>query len=260
MPFDFLTVDIPKATVAKLFFAGLTLLVAVLVDVGLRSVVSLSRNLQDKRAKTYAAVVKNGISFITFVIALYIILAILGVDITPLLASAGVIGIIIGLGTRQLVEDLIAGFFLVAQDSLAIGDYIKVDENEGHVETIGLRTLKVKALDGSLLILPNGSVRKIVNFSRRRSTIIIDLPVPGSEKIDKYMKVIQKGLEALKEEKDLKDDIISVKIDGVEDIREGNKVVVRVAVVTNPELRNEVSRRFRYVVKKEFEESKLEFA
>lgn len=244
----------------KFFYAGLTLLVAILVDFGTRSLVNLSRNVQDKRTKTYALVIKNGVSFVTFVVALYIILAILGVNITPLLASAGVIGIIIGMGTRQLVEDLIAGFFLVAQDSLAIGDYIKVEDNEGHVESIGLRTLKVRALDGSLLILPNGAVRKIVNFSRRRSTVIIDLFVSGSGKIDDYMKVIQKGLDTLKEEQDLKDNIFSVKIDGVEDIKEGNKLTVRIAVVTVPELKNEVSRRTRYLVKKEFEKEKREFA
>lgn len=258
---DPFSLGIPKETVLKVFFSALTLLLAILSNVLLYSLVNISRNLHDKRAKTYAMVVKNGISFVTFAIAFYVILAILGVDITPLLASAGVIGIIIGMGTRSLVEDLIAGFFLVAQDSMAIGDYIKVDETEGYVDSIGLRTLHVKSPDGAMWVLPNGTVRKIVNYSRRKSNIIIDIPVSAGEPADKFMKAIQKAIDDLLEDKELKEFVYPTsRIDGIDDIRAGNQMIVRVTIVTSPDRRLEVGRKFRYLLKCEFEKSKLNFA
>ena len=261
MPLDPLAINIPKEIVAKVFFAGLTILIAILVNVLLYSLVNISRKLQDKRAKTYAAVVKNTISFFVFAIAFYVILAILGVDITPLLASAGVIGIIIGMGTRSVVEDLIAGFFLVAQDSVAIGDYVKIDETEGFVDSIGLRTLKLKSPDGAMWILPNGTVRKMINYSRRKSYIIIDIPVSAGDPVDKFMKAIQEALDKVGQDKELKEHIYpTTRIDGIDDIRPGNQLIIRVTIVTDHEKRFEVSRLFRYLLKKEFEEKKLGFA
>jgi moderate conductance mechanosensitive channel len=261
MPLDLFSIDIPKEAAAKVFFAVLTLLIAILSNVLLYSLFNISKNLQDKRAKTYAVVVKNGISFVVFAIAFYVILAILGVDVTPLLASAGVIGIIIGMGTRSVVEDLIAGFFLVAQDSLSIGDYIKVDETEGRVDSVGLRTLQVKSEDGAMWIIPNGTVRKIVNYSRRRSNVIIYLPVSGVGPVDKFMKVIQRAIDDLLADKDLKEVVFTTsRIDGIEDIRPGNQLVIRVTIVTTSERRLEVARKFRYLLKSEFDDNKLNFA
>jgi small-conductance mechanosensitive channel len=261
MPFDLMSIDIPHQVIVKIVYVSLVTLVAVVVNVALYSALNVSKRLNDKRAKTYAMVVKNGISVIVFVVAFYIVLSILGVDVTPLLASAGVIGLIIGLGTKSLVEDLIAGFFLVAQNAIEIGDYVKIDETEGVVETMGLRTLAVKSIDGAMTILPNGGVRKIINFSRRKSNIIIDLPVSASDPVDIFMKAIEKALEDLLEDKELKDSVLGTsRVDGIEEIRAGGQLIVRVVIVTYPERRSEVGRKFRYLLKQEFEKSKLKFA
>src|SRR5471030_3190559 len=136
MKLDFLT----EAMLKTFLYAGITLLIAVLVDYILRSLIRVPKHFTNKRTKTVAAVTKNLITSLVYLFALYVILTLFGINLTPLLASASVIGIIIGIGARSIIEDFANGIFLLSLDSIAIGDYIKIGDTEGIIELIGART------------------------------------------------------------------------------------------------------------------------
>src|ERR1700722_2226828 len=159
-------IDIISDAMLKTFlYAGLSLLIAVLVDNLLRSLIKVPKHFTNKRTRTAAAIIRNIITTFVYVLAAYIIITLFGIDLTPLLASASVIGIIIGIGARSIIEDFVNGLFLLSLDSIAIGNYIKINTTEGIIELIGARTLTIRASDGSVHIIPNNQISEIVNFS-----------------------------------------------------------------------------------------------
>ena len=155
-----------QGLIRDFFYIFLVVLISVIINTVLRSFIKLPARLDNRRGRTYVTILRNCVSFIVFAISLHVIFGILNINIAPLLASAGIIGLSIGLGAKPLIEDLIAGIMLLSQDSIAIGDYTEVEGSVGEIEKIGLRTLEIRAKDGSLHIIPNGMIKKVINFSR----------------------------------------------------------------------------------------------
>src|SRR5580698_8950009 len=124
MKFDIFSEEMIKTYI----LAGVTLLIAVLVDYILRSLIRVPKHFRNKRTRTVASAIRNIITTLVYLFASYIILTILGINLTPLLASASVIGIIIGIGARSIIEDFVNGIFLLSLDSIQIGDYIKIGD------------------------------------------------------------------------------------------------------------------------------------
>ena len=149
-----------------IFYIALVLLVTVTLNWILRGLVRLPSRLDNRRGRTYVSFIRNTISVIVFIIALHIIFGLLHINIAPLLASAGIVGLSIGLGAKPLIEDLLAGIMLLSQDSIAVGDQVEVEGSIGEIEKIGLRTLEIRAKDESLHIIPNGLIKKVINYSR----------------------------------------------------------------------------------------------
>ena len=133
------------------------------------------------RAITLVALVGNLWRFFVGVVAFFIILGMLGVDLTPLLASATVIGATIGFGAQSLVRDYLSGFLLTMEDQFGIGDTITVNTTSGVVEDVSLRVTRVRAADGSVWYLPNGDIRKLANASRGWAKAVVDVPVPAAD-------------------------------------------------------------------------------
>lgn len=149
-----------------LFLVSLTILIAYIVSRVFRSFIQLPENVESRRRETYATILRSVVTSIIYIIALHVIFGILEINIAPLLASAGILGLSIGMGAKGLIEDLIAGTTLLSQDSIAIGDDVEIDGSVGKIEKIGFRTLNIRAKDGSLHIIPNGMVKKVINYSR----------------------------------------------------------------------------------------------
>ncbi len=247
--------------VKNYLYVGLTLLIAVVLDNLLRSFIKVPKNFDNRRARRIAAITKNMITVIVYVISAYVILTLLGINLAPLLASASIIGIILGIGARSIIEDFVTGFFLLSHDSIAIGDYVKIGETEGFVERIDSRTMTVKALDGALHLIPNSQIKGLANFSRNKSNVLIDLPIKVNQDVTKIVKAADAALEQLK-----KDDTYGAalyagsKVDGIEDFRNPEMMILRVTLITYPVQRWDIGRRYRLLVKKEFEKHKILFA
>src|SRR5258708_11147945 len=113
-----------------------TLLIAILLDNILRSLIRVPKRLDTRHARTLTYIIRNTITVVVYVIAVYIILTILGINLTPLLASAGIAGIVLGLAAKSFFEDFVSGFFLLSQEAISVGDYVKIDDAEGYIDSI----------------------------------------------------------------------------------------------------------------------------
>jgi small conductance mechanosensitive channel len=135
------------------------------------------------RATTVSALVANLWRFAVGVVAASTILGIFGINLTPLLASATVIGATIGFGAQALVRDYLSGALLTIEDQFGIGDTITVNGTTGVVEDLSLRVTRVRAIDGTVWYVPNGEIRRLGNASRGWAKALVDIPVapaPGS--------------------------------------------------------------------------------
>ena len=252
----------PNSAIIKMLLqVGLTLLIAVLADNILRSLIRVPKHFDNRRARNFTAITRNIVSIVVYIVSAYIILTILGINLTPLLASASIIGIVIGIGARSIIEDFVNGLFFLSLDSMVVGDYIKVGETEGYVEKISTRTLTIRDIGGAVHIVPNGQVRELINYSRNKINVIIDLPVKTNQNISKVLEAAEEALKELKADPEYTDSLFpGSQVNGIEEFVHMEITTIRVTITTYPVRRWEVGRKYRYLVKKAFEKHKLAFA
>lgn len=247
--------------VKNYLYVGVTLLIAVFVDNLLRALIKVPKNFDNRRARRITAITKNLITIFVYAISAYIVLTLLGIDLTPLLASASIIGIILGIGARSTIEDFVTGIFLLSHDSVAIGDYVKIGEAEGFVDRIDSRTMTVRALDGSMHLIPNSQIKGLANFSKNKANILIDLPLKSNQDINKTIKAADTALDQLKKDETFGEAVlIGSIVNGIETFQSPETMILRVTIVTSHIRRWDVGRQYRFLVKREFEKNKIHFA
>jgi small-conductance mechanosensitive channel len=136
------------------------------------------------RVTTMSGVVANLWRFFVFVIAGAIVLGMLGINLTPLLASATIIAVTLGFGAQQIVRDYFSGFLMTMEDQYNVGDSVVVGGVTGVVEDVTMRLTRFRALDGTIFIVPNGDIRLIGNLSRGWARAVVDLTLPGATAAD----------------------------------------------------------------------------
>lgn len=154
-----------------------------------------------QRADTLSHFLVRTVVVIIWIIAAFMMLAEIGVSITPLLATAGVVGIAIGFGAQSLIRDIIAGFFIIMEDQYAIGDVVKGANVIGLVEDIDIRKTVLRDLDGIVHIVPNGEIRVASNYTKDWARVNLNISVAYGEDLDHVIAVINRvGREMADEE------------------------------------------------------------
>jgi small-conductance mechanosensitive channel len=136
--------------------------------------------LDEKQEKTLESLLMSLTKYILFIIAFLMILSNVGLDIGPIIAGAGVIGLAIGFGAQTLVKDLITGFFIIFEDQFSVGDYVSVNNGEinGTVVEVGLRATKIRTWAQHVVVIQNSEIRVSQNYNRERMRAIINVTVP----------------------------------------------------------------------------------
>jgi moderate conductance mechanosensitive channel len=132
------------------------------------------------RMSTMSALAANLWRFFVFVIAVSIVLGIIGINLTPLLASATIIGATVGFGAQLIIRDYLSGFLLTVEDQYGIGDSVTIGAVTGTVEDLTLRVTRLRATDGTVYFVANGDIRLLANTSRSWAHAVVDLTLPGS--------------------------------------------------------------------------------
>ncbi|PXX93731.1 mechanosensitive ion channel protein MscS [Marinobacter vulgaris] len=143
-----------------------------------------------KRIDTLIRLLRQGIYLVLWIIVVLLILRQAGIDITPLLAGAGIIGLAVGFGAQSLVKDLISGFFFLLENQVRVGDVAMVNGTGGLVEAINFRTIILRDLSGTVHIFPNGSVTTMANMTREWSAYVFELGVAYKEDTDRVVAII----------------------------------------------------------------------
>lgn len=214
-----------------------------------------SRRELTLRANTLANVIESLGRMIILIVAGMMILSKLGVNIAPLLASAGVVGIAIGLGAQTLIKDFIGGFFILFEDQYGVGDVIAVGTVSGLVEQLSLRRTGLRGSDGSFIIVPNGDIRTVTNMTKGWSRAVIDVAVPYDEDDDRVIAVLHQVVDAIEQDPVVGDAVIApAEITGIESLTP-SEVTIRLLVKTKPMEQWRVQRELRHRIKRAFDEA-----
>ena len=152
------------------------------------------------RVETILPLIRIFIKITIIVMAVLISLSSLGVDIGPLIAGAGVVGIAIGFGAQTLVRDVVSGFFYLLDDAFRIGEYVVIDQIRGTVEKISVRSFQLRHHNGPVHTIPYGEIRSLTNWSRDWAIMKCELRVPFETDIEKVRKMIKKiGIEMMED-------------------------------------------------------------
>lgn len=253
---------LPNMHIKDMLAIFMVLLFSLILDKLMKKAIRPPKNLDTPRTRTYLSIIKSLLSIIIFLTTAYFIFIILGIDVTPLFASASIIGIILGLGLRPLLEDFFTGLFIFTQDIIAIGDYAEISEVAGTVDMVGFRTVTIKDKTGAMHTFPNREVKKIVNYSRQKTHILMDIPITKSEKtVDDILTLFGSMLVQLRKDKHVGKYIQNGStVLGVQFIKEDGGLVIRTDIITKISKKEEVERQFRYIVLKEFEKNNIEWA
>jgi small-conductance mechanosensitive channel len=140
---------------------------------------------QVQRTRTLGSVLNNFAGWTIGIIVILMVLSEAGLSITPLIASAGIIGAALGFGAQSLVKDMLNGMFMVFEDQLGVGDVVNVGEVSGVVERLGVRVTEIRDVNGTLWFVRNGEINRVGNYSQDWARVILDIPVPYYSDVSK---------------------------------------------------------------------------
>jgi len=256
----FLRHDLPKLVVVILGAILLTRLLRVVI----RKIAGLEERklpgLRAQQIRTLASVI-NGVGvFIIFFVASLQALSLLGFNLGPLLASAGIAGLAIGFGAQTLVKDVINGFFILFEDQYNIGDTVRLAGVKGVVEAMSLRRTILRDDDGTLHTVANSDIVVVSNMTRDWSQVTLRITTAYSEASDRIISLLQQVGNEVRHDPAFADDIVSdIQVPGIERI--GNHEAEYLMLVkTRPNRQYGVSRELRRRIKESFDKNKVQTA
>ncbi len=210
------------------------------------------------RAKTLLPMVRYIAIVILSLTGGFVVLSELGIDTGPLLAGAGVLGVAVGFGSQTLVKDFLTGLFIIFEDTISVGDVVKIGDNSGVVEGLTIRTVRLRDVQGDLHILPFSEISRIVNSSKGFAFALMDVGVGYSSNLDHVINVMREVGDGMKKDPVLGPSIIDkTEVLGVESFGD-SAINVRCRIKTIGGKQWEIKRAFLLRLKKRFDEEKIE--
>jgi moderate conductance mechanosensitive channel len=211
-----------------------------------------------KRVSTLTGLLRTiAVSMVWATVAV-IVLGQIGLDITPILAGAGILGLAVGFGAQNLVRDVLTGFFLVLENHVRVGDVAVINGTGGLVETISYRVTVLRDLAGVVHVFPNGSIERLSNMTLRWSAYLMDIGVAYKEDTDRVVDVMKRVAEELRADPALGGKILGpLEVFGVDDFGD-SAVILKARIRTQPIEQWAVGREYRRRLKKAFDAEGIE--
>jgi moderate conductance mechanosensitive channel len=211
-----------------------------------------------KRADTLRAVIHITINATIIAVAAAVVMSEIGIQIGPILAAAGILGLAVGFGAQNLVQDVISGFFILLEDQIRVGDVVQTAGKGGLVERVNLRMVVLRDLHGNVHYIRNGKIDIVTNMTKEFSRYVFDIGVAYREDVDQVIEVIKEIDEGMRKDPVFCDDILEpIEILGLERF-DDSAVVVRARTKTKPIKQWNVGREFNKRLKKRFDELGIE--
>ena len=209
-----------------------------------------------QRVEALSTVLRSVVSFTIWTIALFMVLGQVGIDLGPMLAGAGIIGVAIGFGSQSLVKDFLAGIFILVEDQFGVGDTVDLGEAVGVVEVVSLRTTRLRSVDGTVWHVPNGEIGRVGNKSQHWSRALLDIQVAYDTDLTEASAAIKATADAVWREEP-ENILEEPELWGVENLG-AHGVDIRLVVKTQPSKQWEISRLMRERIKEAFDERGIE--
>ncbi len=211
-----------------------------------------------KRAETLTRLVRQAVVTLTWTVALLIILRETGVDIAPILASAGILGLAAGFGAQSLVKDMIGGFFLILENQVRVGDVAIINGTGGLVEQVNFRTIILRDLSGTVHIFPNGNINSLANLTQEWSAYVFEIGIAYKEDVDHVMDIMRQVGSEMRNHPDLGPLMIDdMEIFGVDKFAD-SAVIIKGRLRTRPIRQWDVGREFLRRLKNRFDTEGIE--
>ncbi|MDZ7582069.1 MAG: mechanosensitive ion channel family protein [Deltaproteobacteria bacterium] len=213
------------------------------------------------RIATLLLILRKFILTVIIIMVTLITLSSIGVDIAPLIAGAGVIGLAIGFGAQTLVKDIISGMFFLIDDAIRVGDYVDTGKQKGTVEQISLRSLRLRHPRGMVYTIPFSDIGSVTNFSRDYIITKLDFRVPFDTDVDKIRKLVKKKvyMQIMKDPELGPKLLAPIKSQGVREL-DDSALIVRVKYKTPPGEQFVIRKQVYRLMQEAFHEAGLKFA
>lgn len=238
----------------------LIVLVSIIVYLILKEVVNKifkfkSKRVDKRKSKTINRLVNNLIKYFIVIVDLIMILDIFGIDTKTLIASLGIVGLVAGLAVQDTLKDFVAGITIIFENQYRIGDTITVKGFRGEVIDLGIKSTRIRALTGEIMIVSNHLIEEVINHSLEKSVAIVDIPVSYSTDIDKLESVLHELFSDLnKSIKGLKGEIKLLGLQSFDD----SSIAYRISVETVPMEHMQVERDLKKAIKVALDANNIE--
>jgi len=211
-----------------------------------------------KRTETLAGLFEKTIRAIILTAASLMVLESLGINIGPLLAGAGVIGLAVGFGAQSLVKDVISGFFILLENHMNVGDVVGIAGKAGVIESINLRVTTLRDYSGNVHIIPNGQISVLTNMTKEFSRAVLEIGVAYKENVDEVMQLMKTVAAEMADDPDFSDRILGpMEMSGLDSFGDSS-VNIKARIDTRPCEQWNVAREYRRRLKKVFDEKGIE--
>jgi small conductance mechanosensitive channel len=212
----------------------------------------------EKRSGTLSGVVHWILRLVILSVAAFMVLSEFGVPVAPILTAAGVVGLAVGFGAQNLVQDFISGFFLLLEDQVRVGDVVRIGDKSGLVEKVTLRMVILRDFDGTVYFIRNGKIDVVSNMTKDYSNYVFNIGVAYRENVDEVVKVLQGIDEEMRREASYKNDILApLEVAGLDSFGD-SAIVIKARIKTRPIQQWRVGREFNRRIKMKFDELGIE--
>ncbi len=211
-----------------------------------------------KRADTLSSVVRWVLKTGILIVILVMLLGKFGVEIGPIIAAAGIVGLAVGFGAQNLVQDVISGFFILLEDQVRVGDVVQLDGRGGLVERVTLRMIVLRDLSGNVHYVRNGKIDVVTNMTKEYSRYVFNIGVSYREDVDEVIGVIKRVDEELRADPEFKNDIIQpIEVMGLDEFAD-SALIIKARTTTKPIKQWRVGREFNRRLKLAFDKQGIE--
>ncbi|MCZ4519001.1 mechanosensitive ion channel family protein [Rhodococcus ruber] len=208
-----------------------------------------------QRASTIGSVLKSAVSVMILTWFVLSVLDVIGVNVAPFIASAGIVGVALGFGAQNLVRDFLSGIFMLLEDQYGVGDVVDLGEATGTVESVGLRVTTIRDINGTVWYCRNGEVLRVGNMSQGFAVAVLDLPISHTANIEHACAVAERTTAALVKSGDFENDILEPpEMLGVNAVS-ADTVTIRITIKTRPGRQWAVQRRLHQDILESFDDA-----
>jgi small conductance mechanosensitive channel len=207
---------------------------------------------EDQKGQTLVPLLESVSRYVIYFGSFLMMVNAFGFPTSPILASAGVVGLAVGLGAQSFVSDLVSGFFILFEEQYFVGDIVQIGDASGRVEAINIRNTQIRDENGKLFIVPNGQIKTVVNFSKGYVNAVVDIKAPTSANLDQVMRDMLEAGKRLRERR--KEVMAETVIKGLVDLTPSD-MVVRAVTKVQPGTHLSMQQEYRRILKEVFDES-----